>query len=108
MTNRMITDSDRSEMEMMRLDLEIEMKEENKREANKKKNPRKSIPNEIFFFFYSESGKVLGLWVLLLKREKGLTRRVSVSLSEMKSFSSLLLLLLLLLLNTNSDRKEAY
>ena len=62
----------------------------------------------IFLFFYSESGKVLGLWVLLLKREKGLARRVSVSLSEMKSFSSLLLLLLLLLLNTNSDRKEAY
>ena len=53
MTNRMITDSDRSELEMMRLDLEIEMKEESEREANKKKkNPRKSIPNEIFFYFF--------------------------------------------------------
>ena len=64
MTNRMITDSDRSELEMMRLDLEIEMKEENEREANKKKtkkkNPRKSIPNEIFFFLILSLEKFWG------------------------------------------------
>ena len=60
MTNRMITDSDRSEMEMMRLDLEIEMKEENEREANKKTNPRKSIPNEIFFFLILSLEKFWG------------------------------------------------